>query len=120
MKNFMTNDKFIIIEFDILDNPDLTNTEKILYGYIAALSKNEYGCCFMKTSSLCKLVNLKERQLLYCLNKLKKFNYITTTVIKNKRYITPTINKFIEEREKINKNLSINPELENYNWLEDE
>ena len=64
----------------------MKNTEKVLYGFIVALSKNK-GYCYMKTENLCKLVNVKPRQLRRCLLKLKKFNYIATDVIKNKRII---------------------------------
>lgn len=108
--------KYVVIEYEVLDNPNLTNTEKILYGYIVALSQNEKGCCFMKTSRLCEIMNLKERQLRYCLAKLKKFNYISLTVIKNKRYITPTINKFMSNREKENDKI----QLIDYNWLDED
>lgn len=109
--------KFIVLEYDVLDNENLTNTEKLLYGYIVALSQNDKGCCFISTNKLCELMKITPRQLRNCLSTLKKFNYICTSVIKNKRYITPTINKFIEMRENENKK---NIDLFDYDWLNDE
>ena len=109
--------KFIVLEYDVLDNENLTNTEKLLYGYIVALSQNDKGCCFASNQILCELLKLKPRQLKYCLATLKKYNYISTNIIKNKRYITPTINKFIEMRDKENKK---NIDLFDYDWLNEE
>ena len=68
--------KYVVIEYEILDNPNLTNTDKILYGYIVALSQNEHGYCFIKTSKLSEIMHLKERQLRYCLSKLTKFTFL--------------------------------------------
>lgn len=111
------NGKFIVIEYDILDNDKLSNTEKIVYAYIVALS-HDRGYCYSNNEYLCKLTKLKKRQLQYCLANLKNFNYISTTVIKNKRIITPTINNFINNRDEENENKS-KLNLIDYNWLED-
>ena len=116
----MNNSKFIIIEYDVLTTDYLNNTDKILYGYIVALSQNEYGTCFATTEYLCNLVGLKERQLYYSISKLKKYNFIS--IYKEKindkmtRSIKPTINQFIELRDKENKKISKN-ELVEYDWL---
>ena len=109
--------KFIVLEYDVLDNDNLTNTEKLLYGYIVALSQNDRGFCFASTQILCELMRLKPRQLKYCLSSLKKYNYISIVIEKNKRYITPTINKFIESRKEEN---SQKVDLFDYNWLEED
>lgn len=114
------NSRFIVIEYDVLDNAELSNAEKLLYGYIVALSQNDQGYCYASTKKLCKLMGLKERQLLYCLATLKKFNYISCTVINNnRRIIKPTINSFIEQRTKDNdaKIQSKKLDLFDYDWL---
>lgn len=107
--------RLVPVEREVLENMELTNTEKILYAYIVLLSQNEQGHCFMKTKKLGELVGIKERQLFYCLNRLKNFNYISTHVIKNKRYIKPTIQNFIDSRAEQNKAHQVN--LIDCDWL---
>ena len=107
------NGKFIVIEYDVLDNDKLSNTEKIVYAYIVALSHDK-GYCYSTNEYLCKLTKLKLRQLQYCLANLKRFNYISYSVIKNKRIITPTINSFIDYRESNNQNKE---PMYDYDWL---
>ena len=109
--------KFIVLEYDVLDNENLTNTEKLLYGYIVALSQNDKGYCFASTQALCELMRLKPRQLKYCLSNLKRYNYISIVIEKNKRYITPSINKFLQQRKEEN---SQKVDLFDYNWLEED
>lgn len=111
--------KFVVLEYDVLDCEELTNTEKLLYGYIVALSQNNKGCCFASNDVLCQMMNLSKSQLKRCLSTLKKYNFISSIIIKNKRYITPTINKFLEMRYKNNKNKDLT-DLFDYNWLDEE
>ena len=108
---------FIAIETDVLLDKRLTSTEKILYSIICALANNTTKSCFANNKYICKLINLNKRQLVYCLNKLKKLNYITV-VIKdgNKRQITPTINSFLSLRNEKIKNI----QLIDYDWLNGE
>lgn len=114
-KNHILNDNsFIVIESAVLLNENLKHSDKLLYGYIVAFSRIT-GYCYLSTKRLCELMGLKERQIRYCLSRLKKFNYITIDVIKNKRLITPSINKFISDREKKNK-----IDLYDYDWLNEE
>lgn len=108
--------KFIVIEFDVLNNEKLTNTEKILYGFICVLAQNNKSGCFASTQYLCEITKLKPRQLKYCLAHLKELNYIKIKIVKNRRFIVPTINEFIEKRAQANKNI----QLLDYNWLEEE
>ena len=52
-------------------------------------------------------------------DKRRKFNYISTSVVNNNhRIIKPTINSFIENREKENENKR--PDIFDYNWLEED
>lgn len=108
--------KYVVIEFDILNNEKLSNTEKILYGFITVLASNSPKGCFASTKYLCDLMKLKPRQLKNCLANLKKFNYITCRIVKNKRYIVPTINQFLDHREKTNEQQQ---QLFDYDWLND-
>lgn len=110
--------KFIVIEYDVLECKQLSNTEKVLYGYIVALSQ-KHGCCFASNNILCELVGIKKRQLIYCLLKLQKLNFILIKKEclneKTKRIIKPTINQFIEYRDK--QNTKKEKELIEYDWL---
>lgn len=117
------NSRFIVIEYDVLNNKELTSSEKILYGYILALSHNKDGFCYATTKKLAKYINTSERQVMRYLKDLNKFNYISTTVINNnRRIITPTIYEYIKERDKENyERIKANKiDLFDYNWLEDE
>lgn len=105
---------FVALETDVLLDKQLTSTEKILYSIICALANNSTKCCYASNNYICKLINLNKRQLIYCLNKLKKLNYISITIIHgNKRKIKPTINNFLEIRNKKMKNIQII----DYDWL---
>ena len=119
----MQNTKFIVLEYDLLECESLNNTDKILYGFIVALSQNIYGSCFAATETLCQLVGLKERQFYYSLSKLRKYNFISIYYDKKDekktRFIKPTINQFIELRDKENKKISKN-ELVEFDWLNGE
>ena len=108
--------KFIVLELEILDNDALTSTDKIVYGYIVALSQNK-GYTYIKIEKLAKITHLSVRQLNRCIAKLIYFDYITQNIIKKVRYLQPTINKFIAEREAKNENKI---QLFDYNWLDDE
>ena len=114
------NNNFVVIENDILNNNNLTNTEKILYARIVNLSnKSEY--CFATNEYLANLMNLKTRQIQYCLARLRKYNYISITIVDNQRRIIPTIKNFIKNRDEENKHEDeINNkkiELIDYDWL---
>ena len=119
----MINNKFIVIETDVLECESLNNTDKILYGWIVALSQNNINGCHATTKTLCDLVGLKSRQIYYSISRLKKYNFISINKIqvddKIIRFLKPTIQEFIEIREKENKKVSKN-ELIEYDWLNEE
>ena len=108
---------FIVIESQILFDMRLSNTEKILYSYISALTNNKSSSCFATTDYLSKTAGIKSRQLKYCLQKLIKLNYITIEIKNgNKRIIRTVLSKFIEDRSEEAKHT----ELFDYNWLGEE
>ena len=107
--------KFIMIEADVLLNDYLSNTDKVVYGLISALS-NRSSECRASTKYLTKILHMSDRQLRRCLENLRKYNYIDVKIENgNKRVITTRISSFIEERSKDNNNKN----LIDYNWLED-
>lgn len=107
--------RFIVIEYDILLNNNLSHSDKIVYGVISALSQSR-GYCYSTNKHLCELVGIKTRQLNYCLARLKFYSYITVEFENGNRKIIPTIQKFIESRESNNKNQNKEP-MYDYDWL---
>lgn len=111
---------YVIFESSIIKDKDLTNTVKLLYSYISGLSLRT-GKCFASNTYLAKLLNTSPRHVCRCLDILKNKKYILIEYNKNSRIITPTINKFVELREK--KSAEIDKALiENvdFDWLTDE
>ena len=103
----MNNSKFIVIESDILQSELLNNTDKILYGWIVALSQYNSNGCYATVRTLSELMNLKQRQVYYSIARLCKCDFITIQKIKIDdkviRFIKPTINVLIELRTEKNK-----------------
>lgn len=110
---------FVVIESDILLDTRLTSTDKILYAVICTLSTNKEHSCFANSEYLCRLLNIHERQLRNCLQHLSKYKYISIKFIKNRRYIKPTINKFLQIRSQRSRNIEQGSIFTDYNWLED-
>lgn len=115
---------FVIIESDLLLDDNLTNTDKILYGIICALSTNKESACFAHSDYICKLAQLKPRQLRYCLQKLRKYNYVSIEFKNNRRFIKPVINKFLQNRNRVNQEASkyadSKEDILDYNWLDED
>lgn len=102
MININNIPNFIIIEKDILIDSRLSDKEKIVYSLICSLSNNKNKSCFANNKYICNLSNIKIRQLQNILNHLKELKYIIIHKKNNKRIITPTINKFLNERNNFN------------------
>lgn len=112
----------MVVEMSVMYDKRLSKTDKLLYSFICALSNNEMHECYARTETICEVVDIKKRQLQYSLANLAKYNYILLYRRHGKRYIKPTINKFIEDRQKLrnNKIASMQLDLFNYDWLNDE
>ena len=112
MNYFNNIPNFIIIEKDILIDKRLSDKEKIVYSIICSLSNNIQKSCYANNKYLCNLSNIKKRQLQNILLHLKELNYIVINENNQKRIITPTINRFLKERNNFN--------LDDYtNWLDE-
>ena len=104
---------FVIIETQVIADKNLTEAEKILYGFISALSSNRKGECYATNSYLAKFMSCDIRTIQRGLITLRKNGYITTTLKNgNKRIITPTINEFIKHRKE-----EQFEELFDYDWI---
>lgn len=110
---------WVCIEADILVSNVLTSTEKVLYALISALSNNDHKKCFATNKYLGSVLDINERNVQYCLKKLKDLKLIDIHLDNNKRTITTTVNSFIDYRQKKVHSSEKNPIL-NYNWLEED
>ena len=105
---------YIIIENSVFLDKRLTFSDIIVYGFISALSNNSKRGCFCSNKYLCKITNLKLRQIQYILSHLKECNHITIDFENGQRTIRTFIDKEIYKRD--NPINFIN--LEDYDWLE--
>ena len=121
MKNVNNVDvpAWVCIEADVLVSNALTSTEKVLYALISALSNNEKKKCFATNKYLGSVLDIKERNVQYCLKKLRDLKLIEFQFENNRRFITTTVNSFIDYRQKKVNNSENNPII-NYDWLNDD
>jgi len=73
----------IYIPAEVLFNPELTNTEKILFGFIKILSASEDGC-FASNAWLAEKLEVKNQTITNSVSNLLKLKYITVITQKNK------------------------------------
>ena len=120
MKNVNNVDvpAWVCIEADVLVSNALTSTEKVLYALISALSNNEKKKCFATNKYLGSVLDIKERNVQYCLKKLRDLKLIEFQFKNNRRFITTTVNSFIDYRQKKVHSSERNPIID-YDWLND-
>lgn len=112
------NQKFgfeVTVEMKIILDTEITNTTKLLYTIISALSKTN-GTCFAGNEYLARLLNTTTRQVQRCLEVLKKKGYIVVDLSNNRRTITPAIQKIVELREN---NVDKFKEIFEYDWIKE-
>ena len=107
---------YVSIESTVLLDQDLTNTDKIVYGVISVFSMNKDGYCYLRKNKIAELCNIKKRQLLYCLTRLIKKQYLIRKIVNDKVYLMPTTNAVIRMREE----KKIPVEFFDYDWLNEE
>ena len=122
MKNKIKIPAWVALEADVLICNKINNTEKVLYAFISALSNNSDKQCFATNKYFSIVLGIGEREVQYCLSKLKKLNLIRIELKENsKRTITTTVNAFLEYRkEKTEELKEINNEILEYDWLNEE
>ena len=114
---------WVALEADVLVCKKLTNTEKVLYAIIAALSNNSKKKCFANNSYFAKMLNIKNREVQYCLKKLYKLKFIDIKYDdnNNRRSITTVVNSFLEYRkEKLQLKFNEYQDILEYDWLNEE
>lgn len=68
-------DSGIFIPAEVLHNPKITKTEKILFGFLQNLSQKEEGCC-ASNRYLGLINNIKPQTVSVAVSNLKKWGYI--------------------------------------------
>ena len=112
---------WVALEADVLVCKNLSSTEKVLYGIIAALSNNSQKKCFATNKYFSKILDITPRDVQYCLSELKRLKFIEIEVENNKRSITTVVNSFLEYRQnKLRTNHQEYLEVLEYDWLNDE
>ena len=61
---------------EILDNPDLTPTEKILLAIVESLDDEQVGGCYASNKYLCEKLNTTERTVSRCITDLTEKGYL--------------------------------------------
>ena len=119
MENKIKIPAWVALEADILICDKLNNTEKVLYAFISALSNNEDKQCIAHNKYFSIVLGISEREVQYCLSKLKELNLIRIDLKDNsKRTITTTVNAFLEYRkEKIKSLKEVNKNILEFDWL---
>lgn len=122
MSNKIKMPAWVALEADVLLCNKLNNTEKVLYAFISALSNNAQKKCFATNKYLSIVLGISEREIQYCLVKLKQLKLINTEIDNNnKRSITTTVNAFLEYRKAKIRDLNTkSKELMDYDWLNEE
>ena len=112
----MENQKsfYVTLESDLIFNNNFNSTVKILYAVICFYSNNENGFCYLTYKQLAKIMKITERQIYRSVLELKKHNFINVIKKHNRSYLMPTINQFVELRNKEPEKIK---EIFNYDWL---
>lgn len=112
---------WVALEADVLVCKNLSSTEKVLYGIIAALSNNPQKKCFANNNYFAKILNIQKREVQYCLKKLYKLKFIDIKYDDDKRSITTVVNSFLEYRQnKLKLKHQEYLDFADYDWLNEE
>lgn len=87
---------------EILDNPDLTPTEKILLAIIESLDDEQAGGCYASNKYLSEKIATTERSTIRCITDLKNKGYLVQTKFDGRvRFLRVTTPKLAEQTRQI-------------------
>lgn len=69
----------VIIPLEILDNTELTVSEKFVYAYVASFRK----CCFESNDMIAEKIGVSKETVSRALNKLAKIGFVLVEYVKN-------------------------------------
>ena len=87
---------------EILDNPDLTPTEKILLAIIESLDDEQAGGCYASNKYLSEKIDTTERSTIRCITDLKNKGYLVQTKFDGRvRFLRVTTPKLAKQTRQI-------------------
>lgn len=87
---------------EILDNPDLTPTEKILLAIIESLDDEQAGGCYASNKYLSEKLDIAERSVIRCIADLKDKGYLIQTKFDGRvRFLRVTTPKLAKQTRQI-------------------
>lgn len=82
----MKRNNYIMVPYEILDHPDLSSTDKLLYGVLTSFSRKT-GYAFPTNGKLAEILNCSISTISRSLEKLVKLRYIKRDFDKKQRKI---------------------------------
>lgn len=82
----MKKSNYIMVPYEILDHPNLSSTDKLLYGLLTSLSRKA-GYAFPTNGKLAEILNCSISTISRSLEKLVKLRYIKRDFDKKQRKI---------------------------------
>lgn len=75
----MFQPKFIQIPYGVLIDEDLRHVDRLAYGVIYLLSRNEFASCNCSNETIGRMINVSGRTIQDCLTRLEKSGHIERT-----------------------------------------
>jgi DNA-binding MarR family transcriptional regulator len=82
----MKRDNYIMVPYEILDYPQLSSTDKLLYGLLTSLSRQK-GYAFPSNGKLAEILNCSKSTISRTLEKLVQLHLIRRDFDKRQRKI---------------------------------
>ena len=103
-----------MVEMSLIMDLEISDAAVRLYCFISSYSNNKNGYCYLTHVEIQKILKVSRAQFYRNLQILINKRYIIKVIKNNRVYLQPTINRFMEKREKLKKS-KIEPD-----WLDKE
>lgn len=102
---------------EILDNPDLTPTEKILLAIIESLDDDNVGGCYASNKYFSEKLDTAERSIIRCIADLKDKGYLIQTKFDGRtRFLRVTVPKMAGQTRQIVRSEPTNCQVSEQGW----
>ena len=96
----MDDKDYIIIPQNIIEDNNLTSTDKLVYGIILRLTRSN-GYCWATNQYMADILKINPRTVSSCIRKLRELGYINSCKNKNDKFKTFRKISFDKEEEYI-------------------